>query len=162
MTKLRQTLALGVGLIMVVAGVAGSGVAMAAHESTNLFDLAVVTAPAGADGSGFSNYISGRSSENEVWNSRVRVTGLLPNTLYTFYAEGGGTQTAICSFTTDADGDGSCRRNFHPEPGLAFARIRLGENNPTGAIALQASRNPADADHQVEDGEIESFGGNRD
>jgi len=69
---------------------------------------------------------------------------------------------AVCSFVTDDTGRGSCRNQKHNEPALAIARIRLGDMDVFGTPVLEARRLPADADRKVEDGEIESGGGNRD
>ncbi|HEV2769848.1 MAG TPA: hypothetical protein VGV40_06650 [Solirubrobacteraceae bacterium] len=151
------------------AALAVPAVALAAHESNNRFDLAPTgSAPSEADGRGVSNYVAGASSEqNELWNSHVRVSGLAPNTRYTLWAENANDardpqDLAICSFTTDERGRGGCNRTKHNEPALAIARVRLGDESTFGAAVLEARRAPADADRKVDDGEIESVGGNRD
>lgn len=148
---------------------ATAGVAFAAHESSNRFDFKPVAAAPTADGGGISNYIAGASTpENELWNSSVRSNGLTPSTTYTFWAENNNdtfepaVDTAVCSFTTDANGNGGCVRTKHNEPALAIARIRLGDATTFGTTALEARRIPMDADNKVDDGEIESSGGNRD
>ena len=152
--------------------------AFAAHESNNLFDLKPVgtVAPQG-DGRGVSTYLAGASSEdNELWNSRVRVTGL-PAGVYTLWAEnnndtfepttpatlaaGQMTDFAICTFTVKAKGTGTCKARKHNEPALARVRVRQGTADTFGAAVLEALRTPADADRKVDDGEIESRGGNR-
>lgn len=159
---------------LIIAGVVAAGVAtaapaaLAAHESNNRFDFKATAAAPGADGRGVSNYVAGASSpDDELWNSHVRVSGLAPNTRYTFWAENGNTvrepaDTAVCSFVTDAAGRGGCQRTKHNEPALAIARIRLGDEQTFGTVVLEARRMPADADNKVDDGEIESSGGNRD
>lgn len=141
--------------------------ASAAHESNNRFDFAPTAAAPGADGRGVSNYIAGASSEEaEVWNSNVRVTGLAANTRYTFWAENNNDvrdaqDKAVCSFVTNAAGRGRCAEQKHSEPALAIARIRLGGEETFGTTVLEARRAPSDADRKVDDGEIESVGGNR-
>jgi hypothetical protein len=137
--------------------------ALAAHESNNRFDLAPTATAPGADGSGFSNWIKGQeqAAGQDVWHSRVSVSGLVPGTAYTFYAENATAtiQTPVCALTTDARGDGSCSSRFHEEPALAAARIRLGSANPTGTVVLMASGAEVGApDNKVEDGEIERYG----
>lgn len=147
---------------------ATAGVAFAAHESRNRVDFKPVAAAPTADGGGVSNYIAGASTpENELWNTTVRASGLMPSTTYTFWANNNdifepAVDTAVCSFTTDANGNGGCVRTKHNEPALAIARIRLGDAATFGPTALEARRIPMDADNKVDDGEIESSGGNRD
>ncbi|MEJ7893742.1 MAG: hypothetical protein WKF94_14005 [Solirubrobacteraceae bacterium] len=153
----------------VIASAAFAAAALGAHESNNRFDFKPTAAASGADGSGVSNYIAGASTpDNELWNSSVRTSGLAPNTLYTFWAENNNDtfeptiDKAVCSFTTDAGGRGGCQRQQHNEPALAIARIRLGGMETFGAAVLEARRMPADADNKVDDGDIESSGGQRD
>ena len=138
-----------------------TGGALAGHESNNRFDLApTADGPAGADGDGVSNYVKGKSKRGqEVWNSAVDVTGLAPNTAYSFWAENAngvidGQDTLVCAFTTDAVGAGDCSATFHPEPAFARATIRVGE---PGAVVLLASGS-TDEDNMVDDGEIERRG----
>jgi len=155
--------------VAMAALLAFAGVAFAAHESSNRFDLSPTAAAPGADGNGVSNYLAGASTpDNELWNSTVRVAGLAPNTTYTFWAENNNDtfeptmDFPVCSFTTDANGNGNCVRTRHNEPALAIARIRLGEESVFGVPVLEARRIPMDADRKVDDGEIESSGANRD
>ncbi len=61
-----------------------------------------------------------------------------------------------------ANGSGNCVRTQHDEPALAIARIRPGEESVFGVPVLEARGIPMDADRKVDDGEIESFGANRD
>lgn len=162
-----------IAAISVLCLAAMTGTALAAHESNNRFDFQPRAAAPDGDGRGVSNYLAGASTEdNELWNSNVRVSGLAPNTLYTFWAENGNDtrepetapmgDKAVCSFTTDDRGRGGCQRTKHNEPALAIARIRVGDMNTFGPVALEARRTPMDADRKVDDGEIESVGGNRD
>lgn len=130
--------------------------ALAAHESTNVFNLRSLTT-AGADGSGYSIY----NPDQDTWDSRVTVSGLRPGKTYTFFAEGKPTgaayiKTPICVFLTDSSGKGSCASVGHEEPALSYARVRLGSGNKMGDLVLTA-RGSVDADTTVEDGEIERF-----
>ena len=159
--------------LCLIASGAFASTALAAHESNNRFNFKPTAAAPGADGRGVSNYLAGASTEdNELWNSHVRVTGLAPGTRYTFWAENNNDtrepetapmgDKAVCSFVTDKAGRGGCQRQKHNEPALAIARIRLGGMETFGAAVLEARRLPADADRKVDDGEIESSGGQRD
>jgi hypothetical protein len=159
--------------LLVIASGAFATSALAAHESNNRFDFKPTAAAAGADGRGVSNYLAGASTDHsELWNSNVHVSGLAPNTLYTFWAENSNDtrepetapmgDKAVCSFVTDKAGRGGCRRQRHNEPALAIARIRLGDEQTFGVAVLEARRTPSDADTKVDDGEIESSGGQRD
>lgn len=156
-----------IGIISVLCLAATTGTALAAHESNNRFDFRSTALAPDGDGKGVSNYIAGASTEdNELWNSTVRVSGLAPNTRYTFWAENGNDvrdaqDFAVCSFTTDPRGRGGCQRQRHNEPALAIARIRVGDMETFGPVALEARRMPMDADNKVDDGEIESSGGQR-
>lgn len=148
---------LGLALIAVPAG--------AAHNSNNRFDLkppdAAPGTPGVADGAGVSNYLFGqdRAQEQEVWNTEVSVSGLAPGS-YTLWAEGAAGNWAVCNLIVDASGRAACSARRHPEPALAFARVRTGAvapgtTTPSGRVVLEAAGSPADADHGVEDGEIE-------
>lgn len=129
------------------------GTAQAAHEANNKFDLAATAAAPGADGGGRVNYVAG----NEGWRNAVQVTGLTPNTSYTWVGIGmGTTMTNICTFTTDASGAGSCTSRV--DPTLGRTEIR---ESATGTVVLRAAGS-TDADNTVEDGEIERRGSNRD
>jgi len=169
---LIRRLSLIASLCVIASGVFATS-ALAAHESNNRFDFRPTALAPDADGRGLSNYLAGASTEdNELWNSNVRVSGLAPNTLYTFWAENNNDtrepetapmgDKAVCSFVTDKAGRGGCQRQKHNEPALAIARIRLGGMETFGAAVLEARRLPADADRKVDDGEIESSGGQRD
>lgn len=140
-------------LLTVLAAVLALGViaapsALAVHEANNQFDLASTAAAPGADGSGSSIYTSG----NEGWNNNVKVTGLLANTDYTWYGIGGGTTQAICSFTTDADGSGSCRDDRNSFLGRTEVRETASQTVVLFAVGS------TDDDNKVEDGEIERRG----
>lgn len=168
---LVRRLPLLASLCVIASGVFAAS-ALGAHESNNRFDFKPTAAGAGSDGRGVSNYIAGASTDdNELWNSNVRVSGLKPSTLYTFWAENNNDtrepetapmgDKAVCSFVTDKAGRGGCRRQRHNEPALAIARIRRGDGQSFGPAVLEARRMPSDADKKVDDGEIESTGGTR-
>ncbi len=125
--------------------------AFAVHEANNKFDLAATAAAPGADGGGRVNYVAG----NEGWRNAVQVSGLKANTAYTWVGIGGGATTAICSFTTDASGSGSCTSRV--DPTLGRTEIR---ESATGTVVLMATGS-TDDDKVVEDGEIERRGSNR-
>lgn len=137
-----------------------SGTALAAHDSNNKFDLAPGPAgPAGADGSGFSNY----NSNADTWDSRVDVSGLEPG-LYTFYAEGPDPDDETVTSKTGIgvlevmDGGQSqfVTSSNHAEPALATVNIRAGNGVPNGDIVLTATASEDD-NMTVEDGELERY-----
>ena len=151
---IRKLLVGGVTTGALVVGMAVP--ALAAHESTNVFNLRSLTT-AGADGSGYSIY----NPEKDTWDSRVTVSRLRPGAPYTFFAEGKLTdgryvKTPICVLLTDSSGNGSCAAIGHEEPALAYANVRAGSGNKMGNVVLTA-KGSVDADTIVEDGEIERF-----
>lgn len=139
------TIAAALGLVTLL-----SPNALAVHEANNQFDLAATAAIAGADGSGYSNFVSG----NQGWNNYVSVEGLAPNTSYTWYGIAGTPPSAsvICSFVTDADGDGECRSDVNSRLGRTEVR-----QTDTQTVVLEAS-DFQDEDNKVSDGEIERRG----
>ena len=139
------TLVAALGLVVMLAPNA-----MAVHEGNNHFDLAATAAVAGADGNGHSNFSSG----NQGWNNYVSVDGLTPNTNYTWYGIAGTPPTAsvICSFTTDAQGEGECRSDVNSRLGRTEVR-----QTETQTVVLQAT-DFQDADNKISDGEIERRG----
>ncbi|MDQ3646968.1 MAG: hypothetical protein M3345_08565 [Actinomycetota bacterium] len=128
------------------------GSALAVHEANNRFDLAATGSIATADGSGYSNYVAGR----EGFQNYVEVSGLAPNTQYSWYGIAPSGTALICTLTTDATGSGSCSSDVDSKLGRTEVRDTL-----TGAVVLSAS-DRRDADHIVSDGEIERFGACRD
>lgn len=139
-------------MAMGVAGILAlsAGPALAVHEANNQFDLAVTTSafPA-ADGRGFSNYVAGTDS----FKNRVDVSGLAPNTSYSWY---GGANTLICSFVTDDEGAGGCESEVNSR--LSVSQVR---DTTTNAVVLQAT-DFQDEDQKISDGEIERRGTCRD
>ncbi len=120
--------------------------ALAAHESNNALTFAPVAgspSPAAA-GTGVINYIKGISEEepNTAWSSSFRFQGLEPDTTYTVVVRGRFADptafSAICSFTTNAAGAGSCSESFIGLQRLAIAQLRLG--GVSGTPVLQATR----------------------
>ena len=124
--------------------------ALAVHEANNQFDLAAAAAAPGADGGGYSNFVSG----NNGWNNYVMVKGLAPNTSYTWYGIAGTPPSAsvICSFVTDAAGSGECRSDVNSRLGRTEIR-----QTQTQTVVLQAT-DFQDDDNKVSDGEIERRG----
>ena len=120
--------------------------ALAAHESNNKLAFAPVArsiAPDGA-GSGVINYIKGASGAepDTAWSSAFRFTGLAPDTAYTIVVRGRFADptvfSAICEFTTNASGIGTCQSQFLGLQRLAIAQLRLG--GVGGTPVLQATR----------------------
>ena len=140
----------GLGLSLVAATPA-----FAVHESNNKVDFAPVAAGSPADAIGHSN-VTGSG-----WVNRVRATDLAPATTYTWVGIAGGTASSICSFTTDAEGNGGCTSDVNSR--LGATEIRLG--TVSGSAVLRATgcttTSPGDADNQVDDGEIERRGAAR-
>ena len=144
-------------LVMVAAALAVVGViappALAAHESDNRINLADVTGD-GQNGRGYSNW----NEKSDTWTSFIRVRGLTPGTIYTFYAEGTvnnlPSQTPVCVLRINEEGRGFCGAQYHEEEALAFARIREGNGNPLGTVVLEAAGS-TDDDCRLENGEIE-------
>lgn len=143
-----------------------SGTALAvsaAHESNNRLTFAPVAASPSPDatGSGVINYIKGTSGQepDTQWTSSFRFTGLLPDTAYTVVVRGRFSDatafSAICSFTTNAEGMGGCAERFTGLQRLAVAQLRLG--GVKGPAVLQATRQAVVAGP----GEIVSRGGCR-
>ena len=143
------TVVAALGLVAVLAPSA-----LAVHEANNQFDLAATAAAPGADGSGYSNFVGG----NQGWNNYVSVEGLAPDTSYTWYGIAGSPPSAsvICSFVTDADGDGECRSDVNSRLGRTEVR-----QTETQTVVLQAT-DFQDEDNKVSDGEIERRGTCRD
>jgi len=116
-----------IGVLAVAIFAVAAPAAFAVHEANNQFDLAVTaTGPAGADGSGSSNFIKGgtQGGNGPVWKNRVEVSGLKPNTMYTWVGIAMGTASSICSFTTDASGSGGCESGVNSR--LGSTEIREG------------------------------------
>lgn len=69
-------------------------------------------------------------------------SGLTPSTGYTVVVRGRfadpATFSGICSFTTNAQGNGSCHSRFTGLQRLAISQLRIG--GETGAPVLQATR----------------------
>jgi hypothetical protein len=137
-----------VGTVMLMSAAAPS--AFAVHEANNQFDLAATAAAPGADGWGYSNFAGG----NDRWNNYVAVTGLAASTSYTWYGIAGSppSASAICSFVTDAEGDGECRSDVNSRLGRTEVR-----QTQTQTVVLQAT-DFQDEDNKIEDGEIERRG----
>ena len=146
----RSILVMSLAVLMLVSM---AGAALAVHEANNQFDLAARDASLpSADGSGYSNFVGG----NGGWNNFVQVTGLAPNTTYDWRGIGGGNNVIICSFTTDAEGSGSCSSDVNSFLGRTEVR-----DATTGTLVLDAT-DFQDPDQRVEDGEIERRGTCRD
>jgi len=145
-----------IGVLAVAIFAVAAPAAFAVHEANNQFDLAVTaTGPAGADGSGSSNFFKGgtQGGNGPVWKNRVEVSGLKPNTMYTWVGIAMGTASSICSFTTDASGSGGCESGVNSR--LGSTEIR--EGGVAGIPVLRAVSS-TDDDNKVEDGEIERRG----
>ncbi len=128
--------------------------AFAAHEANNKFDMAVTVAgPATGDATGISNYAAGQ----DKWVNHIAASGLLPMTDYTWVGIAAGTASAVCSFTTDAAGNGSCTSDVNSR--LGATEVREGGVSGVGVLRAIAS---TDDNNTVEDGEIERRGTTRD
>ena len=135
-----------IALLGLAALLALPATAFAAHESNNKLVFAPVagsSAPEGA-GSGVINYIKGISEEepDTAWSSAFRFSGLAADTAYAVVVRGQFTDptvfSAICEFTTNANGIGGCQSQFTGLQRLAIAQLRLG--GVGGTPVLQATR----------------------
>ena len=133
-------------LAAVVVGGLAALPALATHESNNTLTFAPVAASPSPDasGAGVINYVKGLSGDepNTAWTSSFRFQGLAPNATYTVVVRGRFADptvfSAICSFTTDAAGAGSCSEQFTGLQRLAIAQLRIG--GAAGTPVLQATR----------------------
>lgn len=120
--------------------------AFASHESSNKLEFAPVASSPSPDaaGSGVINYIKGTSDvePDTSWSSAFHFSGLAADTAYSVVVRGRFADatafSAICSFTTNGSGSGSCASQFTGLQRLAIAQLRLGD--VTGATVLQATR----------------------
>lgn len=116
-----------------------------------------------ASGMGTVNFIKGASGETDdttMFNSAFAFMGLDPNTAYTVTVRGAfgadpNLYGAICSFVTNANGNGACETQIVGLRRLQVAQLRLGDEN--GTPVLQATREGFGPDP----GLIESRGGCR-
>lgn len=86
----------GAELATVVAGGPSFG-----HESNNFAALSGTQGGVAIEGQAVINYAKGAPEE---WRSTVNLTGDLAAGTYTFYVNGPGGKTAVCSFTVGATG----------------------------------------------------------
>ena len=130
--------------------------ALASHESNNSLTFAPVAGSLSpmASGAGVINYLKGVSTEepNTVWASSFHFAGLGPDTIYSVFVFSRG---GICTFTSTANGQGSCTNTFVSLPKLGIAQLRLGGD--AGPAVLQATRQAVASGP----GEIVSRGGCR-
>lgn len=114
--------------------------ALALHESNNALTFAPVAGSPSPDasGRGVINYVKGASTDepDTVWTSSLHFVGLAPDATYsvTLFSRDG----AICTFTSDANGRGSCENTFVSLPRLGIAQLLLGGD--AGTPVLQATR----------------------
>jgi hypothetical protein len=135
-----------IALLGLVALLALPATALAAHESNNKLVFAPVAGSPAPDaaGGGVINYIKGTSDEepDTAWSSAFRFSGLAPDTTYTVVVRGrfadAAAFSAICEFTTNPSGVGTCQSQFLGLQRLAIAQLRLG--GASGAPVLQATR----------------------
>ncbi len=135
-----------IALVGLVALLAVPATALAAHESNNKLVFAPVAgSPApGAAGDGVINYIKGTSEEepDTAWSSAFRFSGLAPDTTYSVVVRGRFADptvfSAICEFTTNVSGIGTCQSQFTGLERLAIAQLRLG--GVDGTPVLQTTR----------------------
>ncbi len=127
--------------------------ALASHESNNSLTFAPVSGSLspGASGAGVINYVKGVSTDepNTVWNSAFHFAGLAPDTTYSVFVLSRG---AICTFTSNASGNGNCENTFVSLPKLGIAQLRLGVTPVLQATRQAVASGP---------GEIVSRGGCR-
>lgn len=147
MTKVRITLALVFGCLLVVASAGSAGLVSAAHESNNQITFRPVADP-DASGRGVINYVAGREGEANEWTGAFNFKGLTPGETYTVSGAGGANPTAICTFTAKANGSGGCNARFGV---FAGGQVRVTDSD--GTLVLLGSR---------ANGDIISNGGNRD
>ncbi|MEO5918209.1 MAG: hypothetical protein ABIQ17_01475 [Candidatus Limnocylindrales bacterium] len=122
------------------------GATLAAHESSNKLAFAAVAGSPSPDGSGNGviNYIKGISADepDTAWSSAFRFNDLAADATYTVVVRGQFADptvfSAICTFTTNGAGIGTCNSRFTGLRRLAIAQLRLG--GVGGTPVLQATR----------------------
>lgn len=132
--------------------------ALASHEGNNALTFAPVAGSASPDGSGAGivNYVKGRSTEepDTLWTSSFHFAGLAPDTTYTVVLFMAGVpRSGICTFTSNAIGQGGCTSKFETLDRFGSAQLRLGGEG--GTPVLQATRH---ATGDIGPGEIISHG----
>ena len=105
--------------------------AQAAHESNNRAELTSAI-DAGVAGKAVVNYAKGAPNE---WKSVAQVSGLTPATAYNFTVNGPAGVQLVCSFTTNAQGAGSCTDGEKDLGGFGTAQIRAAD----GAVVASGS-----------------------
>lgn len=134
-------------------------------ESNNRLTFAPVTNSPSPDASGLGNVnfdkgASGDSDATAVFNIAFAFMGLEPNMPYAVAVEGAFSTDAsvygeLCSFVTNANGNGNCENQLMGLLRLQVAQLRVGDVN--GTPVLQATR----AGFGSGPGLIESRGGCR-
>lgn len=132
-----------------LAALAVTGTALAAHNGNNKAEL---SGTSGATGTAVVNYSEGQSN----FNGTVTVSGLAPNTAYSFFVSGAGATTGvlICSGTSDSSGTFTCNAQKLALPGFTTAEVRLTSGGPavvSGTFARRGNcRDPEQAGSQCE------------
>ncbi|MDQ3380098.1 MAG: hypothetical protein M3546_07220 [Actinomycetota bacterium] len=114
-----------------------AGAALAAHNGNNRAELVGVGAEADASGVAIVNYSEGQGD----FNGNVTVSGLMPNTVYSFYVVSPAGVTIapfVCTGTSDAAGVFTCSAQHRVLPGFATAQIRLG-TAATGTVVASGT-----------------------
>lgn len=150
MTRRAQRTTVLVLALLIFASMAliGPTDSIAVHESDNELTFEPVTgspAPAGS-GTGMFEFRGGAEPESR-WTTTFQFIGLRPGTDYItvvqgrFGEDGSSEATAfspICTFRTDADGNGGCWYYMIGLRRLGVVQVRLGDEN--GPVVLQATR----------------------
>lgn len=134
--------------LLSLAALAVSGTALAAHNGNNKAEL---TGAGGVTGSAVVNYSEGRST----FNGNITVSGLAPNTAYSFFVNGAGSTPGrlICSGTSDSSGTFTCSAQKLTLPGFASAELRTssGAVVASGVFARRGNcRDPEQAGSQCQ------------
>jgi hypothetical protein len=109
-------------IALAIAAVALLGIASpasAAHFGNNKAELTGTAPDSAITGTATVNYSEGRGT----FNGTTRVSGLEPNTEYTFRVNGAPDGQKICTFTTDANGAGGCSEQGLMLDGFGKAQI---------------------------------------
>ncbi len=109
--------------LLSLAALAVTGTALAAHNGNNKAEL---SGAGGVTGTAVVNYAEGQGA----FNGTITVSGLTPDTSYSFYVSGAGAGAAgrlICSGTSSSSGTFTCSEQKLVLPGFTTAQVRTSD-----------------------------------
>jgi hypothetical protein len=148
---------LGIVLLAVAVAVLAFGASPAAAQNIGYFgknrlefsSVAPFLLP-DATGSGIVDYKGGNEPTSQ-WRASFRFSGLEPSASYTVVIRGrygargspaASAFTPLCSFQTDAQGQGGCFWYFRGLARLTLVQLRAGDENGTQVLEANQSRGP--------------------